>query len=393
MMTGSMPPVLPIPFDADRLDRLMDEAGLDAILLTSKHNVQYMLGGYRFFMFDYMDAVGLSRYLPIIAYIKGQPDKAAYIANPNEKFELEERGFWTPHVNATARGTLDAAAAAAAHLRSHGFGAARIGVEAGFLPVDAYQQLGSKLPEASFHECVEVMESLRAVKTAGELDLLRQASEATVDAIAATFNAIRPGMSGHDIVEQLRREEVMRGLIFEYCLITTGTSLNRAPSRRKIAEGEIVSLDSGGNLGGYIGDLCRMGILGQPNTEHLEALAAIDEIQQAARQPLRAGCIGDEVFAAVADLVAAPRLGHLSFVAHGMGLVAHEAPRLMANGPIPYPAPYAIAPLESGMVLSIETTWQHPRLGFLKLEDTVAVTETGCEAFGDEARGWNRIEG
>src|SRR3954452_19040516 len=47
-----------IPFDSARLDKLMDDAGIDALLVTSKHNVQYLLGGYRFFFFDYMDAIG-----------------------------------------------------------------------------------------------------------------------------------------------------------------------------------------------------------------------------------------------------------------------------------------------------------------------------------------------
>jgi Xaa-Pro aminopeptidase len=46
-------------------------------------------------------------------------------------------------------------------------------------------------------------------------------------------------------------------------------------------------------------------------------------------------------------------------------------------------------PLQAGMVLSIETTLMHPRRGFIKLEDTVAVTETGWDAFGDKGRGWN----
>ena len=59
------------PFDLRRLDALMDDAGLDVLILTSKHNVQYMLGGYRFFMFDTMDAIGLSRYLPILVYPRG----------------------------------------------------------------------------------------------------------------------------------------------------------------------------------------------------------------------------------------------------------------------------------------------------------------------------------
>lgn len=41
------------------------------------------------------------------------------------------------------------------------------------------------------------------------------------------------------------------------------------------------------------------------------------------------------------------------------------------------------------MVISIETEIHHPRRGFIKLEETVAVTATGCESFGDGGRGWN----
>ncbi len=42
------------------------------------------------------------------------------------------------------------------------------------------------------------------------------------------------------------------------------------------------------------------------------------------------------------------------------------------------------------MVLSVETTMHHPRRGFVKLEDTVAVTADGFEMFGEAGRGWNR---
>ena len=47
---------LAIPFDHNRLDRLMEEDGIDLLLATSKHNVQYLLGGHRANFFDYMDA-------------------------------------------------------------------------------------------------------------------------------------------------------------------------------------------------------------------------------------------------------------------------------------------------------------------------------------------------
>ena len=96
-------------------------------------------------------------------------------------------------------------------------------------------------------------------------------------------------------------------------------------------------------------------------------------------------------YAAAEELTrASPHGNSLEFVAHGMGLISHEAPRLTNSGPVPYPAYDADLPLQKGMVLSIETTILHPRRGFIKLEDTVAVTETGWEGFGDRGRGWNR---
>ena len=80
----------------------------------------------------------------------------------------------------------------------------------------------------------------------------------------------------------------------------------------------------------------------------------------------------------------------MEFVAHGMGLISHEAPRLTRAGPIAYSDDGAAQSLQTGMVISVETTMKHPRRGFIKLEDTVAVIGSGQEVFGREGRGWNR---
>jgi Xaa-Pro aminopeptidase len=134
-----------------------------------------------------------------------------------------------------------------------------------------------------------------------------------------------------------------------------------------------------------------MGILGEPDAELVDLLAVIEEVQQRARRPIRRGAVGAEIFAAAHELVdASSHRAYLDFAAHGMGLVSHEAPRLMSNGPVPYEGYDETRPLEADMVISVETTMAHPRRGFIKLEDTVAVTEEGCEGFGDKGRGWNR---
>ena len=93
-----------IPFDAERLDRLMDEAGLDLLLATSKHNVQYLLGGHRAFFFESMDAMGLSRYLPVFVYVKGAPQKAAFFGHRMENYQNEVAPLWVSEVNARSSG-------------------------------------------------------------------------------------------------------------------------------------------------------------------------------------------------------------------------------------------------------------------------------------------------
>jgi Xaa-Pro aminopeptidase len=378
------------PFDSGRLDALLDEAGIDALLVSSKHNIQYLLGGYRFFFFDHFDAIGVSRYLPILVYVKGRPDLSTYIGHPMESYERDLGKFWASSLPA-ARATLDAAQLAADHLGKLGLKLNRVGVERAFLPADAHELLRRALSPAELVEGHLPLERLRARKTPQELDYLRKASELVVDSMLAVIAAHGPGASKLELTEALRREEVNRGLTFEYCLITAGTSLNRAPSDQLWGEGDILSLDSGGNYKGYIGDLCRMAIQGEPDSELEDLLAGIDEIQMAARKPIRAGALGGDIYSSAGEVLQKSAGGNsLEFVAHGMGLVSHEAPRLTGRGPVPYPAYDMARPLEIGMVISIETTLLHPRRGFIKLEDTVAVTDEGWDAFGDYGRGWNR---
>jgi Xaa-Pro aminopeptidase len=380
-----------IPFDSAKLDRLMDDAGIDVLIASSKHNVGYLLGGYRFFFFDGMDAIGLSRYLPLFVYVKGRPDQALYIANVMEAYERDRGRFWLPNVQTATWGTVDAMQRAVDHIAKLERPPRRIAIEMAFLPADAFRLLEARAANAGFVDAQIPLERLRARKSPEELALLKKASDDVIDSMLAVIANSGPGTTKRQMVEALKREETARGLTFEYCLITAGTSLNRAPSDDIWGKGEIASLDSGGNYKGYIGDLCRMAIHGEPDSELADILGHIEDIQQAARKPIRAGAIGGDIFAAAQPIVErSPHKPYMSFVAHGMGLISHEAPRLTGKGPVPYPGDDATRPLEAGMVLSIETTVQHPRRGYIKLEDTVAVTEAGYEAYGDRGRGWNR---
>jgi Xaa-Pro aminopeptidase len=338
-----------------------------------------------------MDAIGVSRYLPVFTYIKRRPDDAAYIGHRLEGFQKENSPFWVSEGHTSSSGSVDAIEHAIRHVKRLGIKPRRIAVEAGFLPVDAAAALRHAFPRCDAVDALFILERLRAVKSPEELEKLRTASDLVIDSMLAVIASHGPGSTKAEVAEALRREETIRGLTFEYCLLAAGKSLNRTASSQRWQEGDVMSIDSGGNYHGYIGDLARMAILGEPDAELEDFLGEIEDIQRAAMKVIRAGAMGGEIYEVGEGLLAKSKNAeHMEFLAHGMGLVSHEVPHLTRSGPVPYSDDDAHRPLEAGMVISVETTLKHPRRGFIKLEDTVAVTENGHEVYGDRARGWNR---
>jgi Xaa-Pro aminopeptidase len=323
--------------------------------------------------------------------VKGAPEKTVYVGHRLEGFQTKNTPLWTPETQTASAGSVDAMQKAVAYMAKAGMKPKRIAAEYGFMPFDAANVLRAAFPDADWVDALYVLERQRAKKSPAELAALKIASEAVLASMKAVIDSHGPGATKAEVVEALRREETNRGLTFEYCLITAGTSLNRAPSDQRWQRGDIMSIDSGGNYHGYIGDICRMAIQGEPDAELEDMLTEIETIQRAAMKPIKAGALGRVIYEAGEPLRAKSKHhNHLDFLAHGMGMVSHEAPRLTDHGPVPYPADYADSSLEAGMVVSVETTLLHQVRGFIKLEDTVVVSETGHEIYAEGLRGWNR---
>jgi Xaa-Pro dipeptidase len=134
-----------------------------------------------------------------------------------------------------------------------------------------------------------------------------------------------------------------------------------------------------------------MAVLGDPDGELQDLLGEVLAIQDASIGKIRAGAQGGDVQRAGEYVLERSKYrACVHFVAHGVGLVSHEVPHLTNASPVPYAAEDADRPLKSGMVLSVETTMLHPRRGYIKLEDTVAVLDRGFQFFGGAGRCWNR---
>ena len=99
--------------------------------------------------------------------------------------------------------------------------------------------------------------------------------------------------------------------------------------------------------------MARMAVLGEPTPLMKDLLDEILTIQSAARTSIKAGALGNEIYVtALQSMKSCPHKHEMRFVAHGIGLIAHEAPRLTAVGPVPYADKHAQRPLEAGMVIS-----------------------------------------
>jgi len=382
----------PVPFGIATLDRLLEEAAVDGVLATSPHNTGYLLGGYRFFLYRGLDGIGPSRYVPVVGLLRGRPEAAFFLGAGNEAWGTDVAPLWVPEIRHETWGSRHAGVAAAAALATRGVTAGRIAVEPPYLPSDTADALRAELPDLELVDAAELLETLRAVKRDDELQALRTGAEAVVDAMLATLAATRIGDTKAEIAERLRVEQTTRGLEFAYCLISAGPDLNRAPSSQALRAGDVVSLDSGASFRGYVADNTRMGVAGEPSARARELLEQVTAVQDVARATVAPGRRGGDILDAAHERIAAlPDGAAMSFLAHGTGLLSHEAPRLTDTGSPPYPAAHRELPLAVGMALSIETHVIDPAVGFVKLEDTVLVTATGSEACGHRGRGWNPI--
>lgn len=373
-----------VPFDRARLDQLLGTAGVDLVVASSPHNTRYLLGGYRHHFHERMPAGGRSSYLSAVGYPRERADAAFLIGRPGEQEEQRRAGVWVPNVLDEGRSSEAVGEMVASEADRLGAARGTIAAELPFLPADALLALQRRLPGATLIDATPLLEELRIIKQPYELALLKEASEGVVAAMLATYARAVHGITTREVVTLLQEEEAKRDLAFDYCLIATARSFFRAPSDDRWESGQSISTDSGGSRQGYLGDLARMAVFGEPTELMRELLEEVDTAQQAARRPIRPGTPYTEVNVAAADAIRdLPHRAEIDFEAHGMGLVNHEAPHVEqareGDG----------QKLAAGMVLSIETTLKNREVGFVKLEDTVVVTETGWEAYGDRGRGWN----
>jgi Xaa-Pro aminopeptidase len=336
------------------LQRQMTEQKLDAFVVGFAPNVRYLTG--------FTGSNGMALVLPHRAVFLTDP---RYRIQAGQEVDCPARvvsGPMLPHVVALLR---------RAKSKRVGFEKARMSVEAYLTLKDAMPMRSSLEPVAGW------IERQRMLKSKQELSAIRRSVELNSRAFEQALRRIRPGMRESELAAELDyrvRRCGADGPAFD-TIVAGGarTALPHAhPTGAELRRGQLVLVDMGAMLDGYASDMTRMLFLGRPDARVKHAYSAVLEAQLAAIDAVRAGVKAHGVDRAARRVLARHGLGP-SFVhstGHGLGLEIHEPPRVGKNDQ---------TVLEKGMTITIEPGVYIEGFGGIRIEDTVAVTERGCE--------------
>jgi Xaa-Pro aminopeptidase len=264
----------------------------------------------------------------------------------------------------------------------------RLGIEGNNVSVNRMTQLTRSIAAAT--EIIPtdaIVERLRIVKDAHEIEMLRSAARMLSPVAVDIINEAKPGIKERELAARIDWRIKSAG--FERCSFETivASGVNSAlphahAGDRVLQAGDLVVLDFGGVYGGYCVDLTRTVALGEPGAEMARVYDAVLEAQKAAIAAVRPGVRAGDIDAAARGTLArhglAEAFGHST--GHGLGIEIHETPRIGPRREAAGDAP--VAPdeaIEPGMVFTIEPGAYLPGWGGVRIEDDVLVTSDGVE--------------
>jgi len=272
------------------------------------------------------------------------------------------------------RGPLQSALTKAAARR----GLRRMGFEEGRLTLKAYREIEASLGLGVTLEPAEaLLQTLRTVKSAGEIELVRRSVQLNSDAFTRAMAKVRPGMSEAEVAAEIDYQMRLLGAegpAFDTIVAAGPRSAmpHAQPSSNSIRRNQLLLIDMGASREGYASDMTRMTFLGRPGPPVRRMYKAVLEAQLAAIDAVRPSAKAGDVDRAARRVLRAHGLEKM-FVhstGHGLGLEIHEGPRL-AKG--------VATPIEAGMTITVEPGVYLEGVGGIRIEDTVVVTSSGCE--------------
>jgi Xaa-Pro aminopeptidase len=334
----------------------LDEARLDALLITHLPNIRYLCG------FSGSSGVLVVEKRQLILFTDGRYTEQALEEVKVAKVKIANKSV-----------LMFAAEWLAPRSLTHA-----IGIEAAHLTVAERDVLLKVLRRrAKLRNAPPIIERLRMVKESDEVTKIGDACRLGVNLFDRLQHVIRPAVRESEVAGELEFAARKCGAEqMAFPTIIAGGKRSALPHGRAtgslIPRRGFVVCDFGVILAGYCSDMTRTVHVGRPSDDERAGYVAVQEAQQAAVAAIKPGVSVGEVDQAARKLLYNRSLGKFftHSTGHGVGLEIHEAPRIAAG---------QSESLRSGMVVTIEPGIYLPGKWGVRIEDTVVVTDTGCE--------------
>lgn len=357
-----------------RARELMGQREIDALLITGEENFQYFAGTAVSVALHY----SLTRPSVFILPLNGEPivvtqkrdnlTLGSYVSDIRDYSDL----FGFPH-NLVADALQDA-----------GLKHNRVGVELGQeqrmgMPVGAYFDLVTNLPEVTFVDAADVIIKLRMVKSGEELVYMKEAADITGRARQRLFDQVVPGMTEREVARLMRRlilEEGGDRTAFVILQLDRPGAGNPFHYDRPLEKGCVLAVDTGACVGMYTIDYPRMAVLGKATDEQKRLHSAVLEVNAKMANALRPGVTCAELYRVGTGAIEEANARGEGLAPFGSARMGHGQGMLVTEPPSISPDDHTV--LEPGVVLSTEPGVRAGDVQFL-WEDVHVVMEEGHE--------------
>jgi len=253
--------------------------------------------------------------------------------------------------------------------------------------------LRERISGIELEDACPLIDAMRAIKSPAEIAVMRQAGELTAQVMIESMKATRPGMGEHQlqaIAEYVFRDQGHCGL--GYGVIAAGGVRtwdgHYHYNNATLQEDEIVLMDCGPDLRHYSSDIARFwpvnGVFSDWHRRIYGFIAAYhNALLEITRPGLMVGEIYDEAARRMGEIARDPASPYgdmtaileqmiergVGYLNHGVGLSVHDP-----NGR------WRDVPLEPGIVCALDPmVWCEPEHQYVRVEDTIVITEDGCE--------------
>ncbi len=344
-----------------RLNALMDEQGLDALVLRSGQNFAYLSGVvYPGTLQRHVDLTDSTRPVVLVWPRNGRP---VIVANKIAA-GLAERDGWIDHIVLYEAYVDSPQEALAQVLRDAGLAAAKVGFEKDYFSAAHWEAIARALPAMRMAECTALMDRVRWIKTAAEVEQIRRAADLLDDAYLEVFARIRPGDTERKVHADMMGTCLRLG--FEWAHGILNVFRNTVPyggeSDMVIERGDAIRTDYVAYLQSYPGHQSRTVIVGPPSAEQRRDYAINLEVHRRVIDRCRAGERVHDLWAfTMGEYRKAGWPDHHMLIGHSVGTWWHQQEPILRRR--------SEHVLEEGMVLALE-----PHVNFWHLQDMVLVT-------------------